>query len=199
MQVNGNKKLQVLLIDEEHQRSDLLTSMLEQVNCEIIDVIKPDFDLLSKVLSYKADIIIIDIELPDRDILEDLRSIQNNAPKPMVMFSQNEDSQNIRNAIEAGVSAYVVDDVSEKKLKPVLDAAIASFSQYQNLLDELDATKIELEQRKIIEKAKGLLIKQRAISEDEAYQLLRKSAMNQNKKISDIAKNLISAAELLGT
>lgn len=198
MSKNNSKRLQVLLIDEEEQRSELLCSMLEDTNCEIIGVIKPELDLLSKVIAFQPDIIIIDIELPDRDILENLRNIQSNAPKPMVMFSQDDNTDNIRRAIEVGVSAYVVDDVSEKKLGPVLDAAIASFHQYQKLRDELDATLVELQQRKIIEKAKGLLMKQRNFSEDEAYQLLRKTAMNQKKKIVEIAQNLLSASELLG-
>ncbi|MBF0266771.1 MAG: ANTAR domain-containing protein, partial [Gammaproteobacteria bacterium] len=179
-------------------RSELLSTMLEKVNCHIVGNIRPDINLLSRVLALQPDIIIIDIELPDRDILENLRNIQVNAPKPMIMFSQDEDSNSIRQAIEAGISAYVVDDVSDKKLGPVLDAAIASFKQYQNLRDELDATKVELKQRKTIDKAKGILMKQRNISEEEAYQLLRKSAMNQNMKIADVANNLISAAELLG-
>lgn len=190
------EKLKILLIDESEQRSLTMQEILTHINCEITAILKPDFDLLARVIQYQPDVIIIDIELPDRDILENLKNIQSNAPKPMVMFSQNDEGQMIRRAVEVGVSAYIVDDIQDKQLRPVLDAAIATFEQYQQLRNELDETRKELQQRRTIEKAKGLLMKHRNLSEAEAYKLMRKTAMDQKKKIIDIAESLISAAEL---
>lgn len=190
------EKLKILLIDESEQRSQTMQEILSQINCEIIAILKPGFDLLARVIQYQPDVIMIDIELPDRDILENLKSIQSNAPKPMIMFSQDDDGQMIRRAVEVGVSAYVVDGIQEKRLRPILDAAIATFEQYQQLRNELDDTREELQQRKTIEKAKGLLMKHRKVSEADAYKLMRKTAMDQKKKIIDIAESLISSAEL---
>lgn len=190
------EKLKILLIDESVQRSQTMQEILSQINCEIIAILKPGFDLLARVIQYQPDVIMIDIELPDRDILENLKSIQSNAPKPMIMFSQDDDGQMIRRAVEVGVSAYVVDGIQEKRLRPILDAAIATFEQYQQLRNELDDTREELQQRKTIEKAKGLLMKHRKVSEADAYKLMRKTAMDQKKKIIDIAESLISSAEL---
>lgn len=190
------EKLKILLIDESEQRSQTMQEILSQINCEIIAILKPGFDLLARVIQYQPDVIMIDIELPDRDILENLKSIQSNAPKPMIMFSQDDDGQMIRRAVEVGVSAYVVDGIQEKRLRPILDAAIATFEQYQQLRHELDDTREELQQRKTIEKAKGLLMKHRKLSEADAYKLMRKTAMDQKKKIIDIAESLISSAEL---
>jgi len=191
--------LKVVIVDQSKARSISLQEMMAEVNCEVVAILKPDFELLNQIEHHQPDIIIVDINLPDRDILENLRLIQSNAPKPMIMFSQDDNTAMIRRAVEAGVSAYVVDGIEATRLRPVLDAAIATFDQFQQLKNDLQHTRAELHKRKIVDKAKSLLMQHRNITEAEAYQLLRKTAMDNKQKLLQVAENLIAAAELLGT
>jgi len=190
--------LTVMLIDESTDRSQSMALILQQANCDVVFSQTSDqHDLLTQIMQLEPDIIIIDVDLPDRDTLENLRCVQAAAPRPMVMFSQDDDGATIRRAVQAGVSAYIVDGVQSQRVRPILDAAIATFDQYSALQNELEQTRLQLVERKTIERAKGILMKQRRIEEAEAYQLMRKTAMNQKKKLIDIASNIISAAELL--
>ena len=139
-----------------------------------------------------------DIDLPSRDTLESLRSVQAADPRPMVMFSQDDNGDTIRRAVQAGVSAYVVDGVQAQRVRPILEAAIARFEQHRRLQAELDRTRSQLEERKKIERAKGIVMMQRGIGEPAAYGLMRKAAMDQNRRLVEIADSIIAAAELLG-
>ena len=197
MTPSAAEKLRVMLIDESSQRSDDLIDMLGAVDCEVIAKLSTEQDLLREVETLQPDMIIIDIELPDRDTLENLRNVQSVTPRPMVMFSQDDDGATIRRAVQSGVSAYVVDGIQPRRVRPVLDAAIATFEQHQKLSRQLTETRQQLLQRKSIERAKGILMKQRGISEAEAYRLLQKSAMDNKQKLIDVAEQIISAAELL--
>lgn len=193
-----SEKLTVMLIDESTDRSQSMAQKLQQANCDVVfSQTSAQQDLLEQIAQLEPDIIIIDIDLPDRDTLENLRCVQAAAPRPMVMFSQDDDGATIRRAVQAGVSAYIVDGVQSQRVRPILDAAIATFDQYSELQSELDQTRLQLVERKTIERAKGILMKQRQIEEAEAYQLMRKTAMNQKKKLIDIASSIIYAAELL--
>ena len=156
-------------------------------------------NLLSLINQYQPDVVIIDMDAPNRDTLENLRTVQATTPRPMVMFSQDDDSDLIRRTVEAGVSAYVVDGIQPKRIRPILDAAIARFEQYRRLTTELDHAKSLLAERKVVDRAKAILMRQRGLSEPAAYQLLRKTAMDRNQKIAEVAEFLISAANLLGT
>lgn len=191
-------KLKVMVIDEAGERSQSITEILQSIDCEVIASVSPDNDLLELVEQHQPDIVIIDIELPDRDILENLRSLQSNTPRPMVMFSQDDDGHTIRRAVQAGVTAYVVDGVQPARVRPVLDAAIATFDQYQLLHKQLEVTRSELDKRNKVERAKGILMKQRGWDETQAYQFIRKTAMDQKLKIEGVADRVIAAAELLG-
>ncbi|MER2602802.1 MAG: ANTAR domain-containing protein, partial [Candidatus Competibacter phosphatis] len=143
------------------------------------------------------DVILIDIDLPDRDTLEQLRDVGRNQPKPIVMFAERSDSETTAAALRAGVSAYVVDDLNPRRLKPIMDVAIARFREYQALRRELEETRNQLADRKIVEKAKGLLMKQRNLSEQEAYQSLRKLAMDRNQRVGEVARTVVSLLEML--
>ena len=154
-------------------------------------------NLSSLVTEIAPDVIIIDLESPSRDTLEQMRTISRDNPKPVVMFSEDNNADSIKEAIEAGVSAYVVDGLTDKRVKSLVDVAIARFREYQALKDELTKVKNSLEDRKVIDRAKGILMKHKSCTEDEAYQLLRKSAMQTNQKIADVARNLIASIELL--
>lgn len=189
--------LKVILIDESTQRSIKMSHMLASVDCDLIARLTPQHNLLQKIEALQPDIIIIDIDLPDRDILENLRSVQSVNPHPMLMFSQVDDGATIRRAIKSGVSAYVVDNLMSNRVRPVIEAAIATFEQHQDLQQQLDQKKLELANRKTIDRAKGILMKQRGIDEPEAYRILRKTAMDQKLKLVDIAENVITAADLL--
>jgi len=191
-------KLKVMLIDEARDRSESIADILQSVDCEVIASITPQNDLLEQVERYQPDIVIIDIDLPDRDMLENLRSVQSNTPRPMVMFSQDDDGYTIRRAVEAGVSAYVVDGVQASRVRPVLDAAIATFDRYHLLQKQLDVTRLELDKRNKVERAKGILMKQRGIDDKQAYDFMRKAAMDHRLRIVDVAQRVIDAAELLG-
>ena len=140
-----------MLIDDARERSKSIAKILQSINCDVIAIVTPNNDLLEQVEHYKPDIVIIDIDLPDRDILENLRNVQSSMPRPMIMFSQDDDGRTIRRAVQAGVSAYVVDGIQAARVRPVLDAAIATFDQYQLLQKQLDVTRSELEkQNKIL-------------------------------------------------
>lgn len=198
MATDPNDNLKVMLIDDARERSRSIAQILESINCDVIAIVAPENDLLEQVEHYSPDIVIIDIDLPDRDILENLRNVQSSMPRPMVMFSQDDDGRTIRRAVQAGVSAYVVDGIQAARVRPVLDAAIATFDQYQLLQKQLEVTRFELEKQNKVERAKAILMKQRSIDDKEAYQIIRKTAMDQQRKVVDIAERIIDAAELIG-
>jgi response regulator NasT len=191
-------RLRVMLIDESQQRSAAVAGVLQSAECEVVACLSPEQDLLSQVTRYRPDVVIIDIDLPSRDTLESLRSVQASDPRPMVMFSQDDNGATIRRAVQAGVSAYVVDGVQAQRVRPILEAAIARFDEHRRLQAELDRTRSALEDRKKIERAKGIVMMQRGIGEPAAYGLMRKAAMNQNRRLAEIADSIIAAAELLG-
>ena len=190
--------LKVLLVDENRGRSAILKRALEDSGYEVISTLYSGNALSSKVSELSPDVIIIDLESPDRDTLEQMRTISRDNPKPVVMFSDDNKPESIKEAIEAGVSAYVIDGLSDKRVKSLMDVAIARFREYQALKDELTQAKNSLEERKIIDRAKGILMKHKSCDEEEAYQLLRKSAMQSNQRLVEVARNLIASIELLG-
>lgn len=191
-------KLKVMLIDEARERSRSIADILESIDCDVIAIVPPDNDLLEQIENHQPDIVIIDIDLPDRDILENFRNVQSSIPGPMMMFSQDDDGHTNRRAVQAGVSAYVVDGIQAARVRLILDAAIAIFDQYQLLQKQLEVTRTELDKRNKVERAKMILMKQRNINDTQAYQLIRKTAMDQQRKVADIAERIIDTAELLG-
>lgn len=189
--------MRIMLVDAEVDESRSSAAELLCPDCEIVACANAEDDLLGLVAEHKPDVVIIDMDAPNRDTLESLRTVQSTIPRPMVMFTQDDDSHSIRKAIEVGVSAYVVDGIQAKRLRPILDAAIARFEQHRELVQELDKTRDQLAERKLVEKAKGLIMNMRSVTESEAYELIRKQAMKQNRKLVDVARNIIDAADLL--
>ncbi|MET0106738.1 MAG: ANTAR domain-containing protein [Sedimenticola sp.] len=190
--------MKVLLVDENRGRSAMLERALLDHGLEVIAILTSGEQLSNEVANLQPDVIIIDLESPSRDTLEQMRCISRDNPRPVVMFAEDNDSGNIKQAIEAGVSAYVVDGLNDKRIKPIMDVAIARFREYQALKDELTQVKNTLEERKVIDRAKGIIMKKKGCDEEEAYQLLRKSAMSSNQRVVDVARQLISSIELLG-
>ena len=190
--------LRVLVVDSDAERAAGVVCALTAAGYLVASVLETGVDLYAKVRELQPDVIIIDMESPDRDILEHLHGIHRDDPRAIVMFCQDDASETISAAVKAGVSAYVVDGLQTHRIRPILQTAVARFREHQKLRRELEETKNTLAERKTLERAKGILMKQRRISEDEAYQILRKSAMNRNKRIVEVAENLITAYELLG-
>ena len=189
--------VRVMLVDPRPARRELLGPTLSAEGFDVVACVSPDEDLLGAVARYAPDVVLIDIDSPSRDTLENLRMVQSHQPRPMVMFTQDDAGESIRQAIDAGVSAYVVDGIEGRRVRPIVEAAMARFSQYRALEQELSDTRDKLAERKLIERAKGLIMQQQGISEAEAYQAMRELAMRKNKKLAEIADSVISAAELM--
>ncbi|MEM6547875.1 MAG: ANTAR domain-containing protein [Pseudomonadota bacterium] len=154
--------------------------------------------LATNLSEINPDVVLIDISDPDRDALEEMTLAFGPTQRPVAMFVDQSDSLTTRAAIEAGVSAYVVDGLRKDRIKPIIDAAIARFKIFARMRKELETTKAALAERKVIDRAKGILMKAKNIGEDEAYALLRKTAMDQSRKVGDVARALVTAADLLG-
>jgi response regulator NasT len=187
----------VLLVDPDPARAAVLESGLVGSGGQIVAIAAPEDDLVQRVREVSPDVIIIDMDSPSRDTLESLRAVTRDQPRAIVMFVDNSDDKMIDEAMKAGVSAYVIDGMSAKRVKPVLDVAIARFKEFQALREELEKTKSTLNERKIVDRAKGILMEQRGLSEDEAYKTLRKLAMDQNKRLAEVAQALVTYAQVL--
>ena len=189
--------LRILLIDEAPERARALETALEAAGHTVVARLANAADLTAQIASSGAEVIIVDMNSPDRDTIESLREVTRERPRPILMFVDRSDESMITEAINAGVSAYVVDGLNPARVKPVLDVAIARFNQFQVLNDEIAKAKASLAERKVIERAKGILMRERNLSEEDAYRVLRSAAMAQNKRLAEIAESLISAAKML--
>jgi response regulator NasT len=191
------RPLKVLIIDENLVRAAILEDGLR--DCGELDVhhIREMSELLPRVAAINPDVILIDLENPSRDTLEQMFQVSRWAERPIAMFVDKSDSDSVQAAIDAGVSAYVVDGLRRERVKPVLDISISRFHAFRRLQQELDQARSELEDRKLIERAKRILMEQNGMTEAEAYTLLRRTAMDQSRKIVDIARALMTAADLL--
>ena len=189
--------LRVMLVDRDPERAELLELALAEAGHRIIARIGDDVGLAAQVAKLQPDVIVIDMEAPGRDTLEQMREIARDRPKPIILFSDERDPAYIRQAVQAGVSAYVVDGLSRDRVMPIVEVAVARFLEFQSLRQELEDTKTQLADRKIIEKAKGLLMKKKHMDEDQAYQFLRKTAMSRNLKLTEVARVLVSLEETL--
>ncbi len=191
-------KLRVLLVDENQERRILLEQALLQAGYQVSALRCAGKDLMSAVQSTQADVIVIDVDSPDRDTLEHMCSIAREATRPVVMFTHDDDAERMRTAIRAGVSAYVVGGLAGDRVKHIVDVAVMRFAEHQPLRRELEQAKNSLTERKQIERAKGILMRQRNCSEEQAFQALRKMAMDRNRRLAEVAQSVIDAAELLG-
>lgn len=189
--------LKVMLVDDDRERVRILQLALARAGCEVVAHMESAVGLHRRVSGIRPDVIIIDTDSPDRDTLENLCVISRNQPRPVVMFAHDDDSAKIREAVRAGVSAYVVDGLAPERVKPIIDVAIARFEQFQALRQELRESEGKLAERKVIERAKGILMKGRNLSEDEAYRALRQQAMESNARLGDVARQVIALAGLL--
>lgn len=187
----------VLVIDESQQRAVEICTGLIQAGHQVAAVLPSALELITRIEEIKPDIILIETESPSRDTLEHLGVMNRDMPRPVIMFSQDDDQDTIRSAIRSGVAAYVVDGFDIDRLRPVVDVAVAHFEEHQALKRELAETSRKLSERKVIEKAKGILMKSRGMDEEMAYGALRKLAMERSQPLAKVASNLVDMAELL--
>ena len=198
MKARKPPKLKVMLVDENPDRAADVRAALVASGCEVISLLASSLEIYDAVKITSPDVIIIDTESPSRDSLENLAFVSRDRPHPIVMFSGDRSSETIREAIRAGVSAYVVDGLSEERLQPILQVAVARFAAEQSLKQELADAKTQLADRKNVERAKGILMKQRALNEEEAFQMLRKFAMDRGIKMADAAARVIDMSTMMG-
>ena len=189
--------LNVLVIDENSIRASIIEIGLREAGYDNVTIIDDMNGLARRITEINPDVIVIDLENPNRDMLESIFQISRAVKRPIAMFVDKSDEASIEAAVEAGVSAYIVDGLKQERVRPILKMAISRFNAFSRLNRELEETRGELENRKLIDRAKGLLMRSRGLSEDEAYALMRRTAMNQNRKIVEIAQSLITAASLL--
>lgn len=189
--------IKVMIVDNNLMRTTPLKQSLLERGYEVIAHVEDAANLNAACCELQPDIVIIDTNSPTRDTLENICVMTMHEPRPIVMFTHDDDKAKIKEATQAGVSAYVVGDIPSERLTPVIDAAVARFEEFKSLRNELIETKTKLEQRKVIEQAKGLLMRQRGLDEDEAYNLLRSMAMKKNMKLADLSNQLIEAAKML--
>ncbi|WP_158964714.1 ANTAR domain-containing response regulator [Chachezhania sediminis] len=190
-------RLTIVVVEKDRDRAIQIVDALKAADDYEVFVISEPTALARQIAAHAPDIVLIDIDNPSRDTLEELTLASGPLDRPVAMFVSGPAGGLARTAIEAGVSAYVVDGLQPERLKPVLDAAIARFQLFRRMRTELAETKRALEERKVIDRAKGMLMKAKGIGEDEAYALLRKTAMDQGRRMAEVAEALVTAAGLL--
>jgi response regulator NasT len=190
--------LSILIVDENRLRSSIIEDGLREAGHTRVRAVH-DINEVARVIEDAApDVVVIDLENPNRDQLEHFFSLSRALRRPVAMFVDRSDAAEIEAAVEAGVSAYVVDGLKKERVKAILDMAISRFNAFSRLTRELEEARTALDDRRIIDQAKSILMKSRGLDEADAYALLRTTAMNQNRKIVEIAQSLVTAAGLLG-
>jgi response regulator NasT len=189
--------LRILLVDQNADRAVILEEGLREAGLRDITIVREMQSLLRRIVDIDPDVIFIDLENPNRDVLEQMFQVSRSVRRPIAMFVDQADTDTIRKAVESGVGAYVVDGLRKDRVKTILDTAVSHFNTFNRLRDELERANQQLEERKLIERAKGILMKEREISEGDAYALLRSAAMNENRRIADVARSVVSTIRLL--
>lgn len=189
--------LRIALIDDNPVRAAILEEGLRDAGHHDIAHLKTSATLLRELSALDPDMVIIDLGNPSRDSLEQMFQISRQVPRPVAMFVDQSDASMIEAAVEAGVSAYIVDGLKKERIKPILDMSISRFRAFTKLKSELAQARSDLEERKVVDRAKAILMQRRSIGEPEAYALLRRTAMNENRRLADVAQSIITAAELL--
>lgn len=192
MDHSSNDEVRVMLVDDHPQRAAMVEQALKVCGFRIVAMLSSASGLLFQIQELKPHVVMIDIESPDRDVLESLSLINQHNPTPVVMFSNEEDPVFIRQAINVGVSAYIMEDINPDKVKPVIDVALAQFEMFQALRQQLNSTQQELEDKNTLDKAKRLLMKHQKITEPEAHKNMRNLAMNNHQTLVDVAKNVVA-------
>jgi response regulator NasT len=188
--------LNIVIVDDSPVRAAILEEGLREAGYVNVVRIEGTTKLLARIYALDPDVILIDLENPSRDVLEQMFQVSRIVKRPVAMFVDQADSASIQASVDAGVSAYIVDGLKKERIKSILDLCISRFNAFSRLQSELEQTRSALEERKVIDRAKGILMKAKNLSEEQAYALLRKTAMNENRKIAEVAQSVVTAAEL---
>ena len=189
--------LRIVIVDESPVRAAILEEGLREAGFENVLRIQGRHNLLERIYAIDPDVILIALEAPSRDTIEQMFHVSREVKRPVAMFVDQSDKSTIEAAIEAGVASYVVDGLRKDRVKPILETTISRFRAFARLKAELEEAKSQLEERKLVDRAKMILMKLKGIDEEAAYGLLRRTAMNEKKRIADIAQSIITASELL--
>lgn len=189
--------LRILIVDANPLRSAIIEEGLRESGLTDLVRIGATNGLVAEIERHDPDVVVIDLEDPSRDALADMFLVSKHVKRPITMFVDQSDSASIEAAVEAGVSAYIVDGLKKERMQAILQTCVSRFNAFRKLREELDEARSQLEERKVVDKAKGIVMRLKGLSEDEAYALMRKSAMNEKRKIADIARSIITAAEVL--
>jgi response regulator NasT len=193
----GFDLLKIVIVDESSIRAAILEEGLREAGFMAVERLSDMNNLLMRIHAIDPDVILIDLENPSRDTLEQMFQVSRIVRRPVAMFVDQSDTASIQASVDAGVSAYIVDGLKKERIKSILDLCVSRFNAFSKLQSELERAKTDLEDRKTLDRAKGILMKNKGLTEDEAYRLMRSAAMREKKKIADIAAAIITAAELL--
>ncbi|HKA99858.1 MAG TPA: ANTAR domain-containing protein [Methyloceanibacter sp.] len=189
--------LKIVIVDENPTRAAVLEDAVREAGHADLVRLEGSSHLIARICALNPDVVLIDLETPRRDVLEQMFEVSRAVKRPVAMFVEESDKASIEAAVDAGVSAYIVGGLRKERIENILDLAISRFNSFARLREELERARTALEERKIIDRAKGILMTARNLTEDAAYGLLRKTAMNENKKIAEVAQSVVTAAGLL--
>lgn len=189
--------LKILIVDANPVRAAIIDEGLREAGFRDLVRIGATNGLVAAIEMHDPDVVVIDLEDPSRDALADMFLVSRSVRRPITMFVDQSDSDSIEAAVEAGVSAYIVDGLKKERMQPILQTCISRFNAFRKLREELDEARSQLEDRKAIDRAKGIVMRMKGLSEEDAYALLRRTAMNEKRKLADIARSIIMAAEVL--
>lgn len=193
----NDSSLRILLVGQNIERTSVLEEGLRDAGYTRVTVIREMQNLMRRIVDADPEVVCIDLGNPDREVLEQMFQVSRCVRRPIAIFVDHSGTDMIAAAVEAGVGAYVVDALRKERVKAVIDMAVSRFHTFERMRDELDRAKQALEERKVIDRAKGILMKERGLSEEDAYALLRKAAMNENRRVAEVAQSVVTAAGLL--
>ena len=189
--------LKIVIVDENPTRAVVLEDALREAGHANVVRLDETSQLLARSCAVDPDIVIIDLETPRRAVLEQMFEVSRAVKRPVALFVEERETAALEAAIDAGVSAYIVGGLRKERIANIVDLCISRFNSFARLRKELERARGALEERKVIDRAKGILMTAKNLTEDAAYGLLRKTAMNENKKIAEVAQSVVTAAGLL--
>lgn len=190
--------MRIAIIDTSTTRAAIISDGLREAGLDDLVLIDPAGALVAQIEAAKPEVILVNLENPSRDLLEDFFAMSRALARPIAMFVDQSDAELTAAAVDAGVSAYIVDGLTKKRIKPVLDLAVRRFQAFARLQQELHEAKSALADRAVIDKAKAILSKRRGLDEPAAYALLRSHAMSTNRRIAEVAEAIVTSDALLG-
>lgn len=190
----STNSLGVMVLDDHPERAAMVEASLVKAGFRVLSILSTSSGLLHQIEQHRPDVILIDLESPDRDVLESLAIVNAHNPTPIVMFSETDDQGFVADALRSGVTAYQGQGLDPDMVKPVIEVAVSQFRNFETLRNELQRTQDELEDHRAIERAKVMLARQQNISSEQAYALLRKLSMNRNQRLGDVARSVLGTA-----